>query len=631
MTEYRLQKALLTKGNNFTTAATRKKVSSYVAMKQAYFTKALAPRTVQLDNLVALADKQRATLSLVNPNPYTVITLGAYNYKPVVHNWIFHMEKLNVTNYIVLCADKQIYQEIDPGHAVLMDPTFKLNLTYVRAKKKKPISSRTRTTTKKRNTAIHSKSLAEAAAGLAGIRSSGDILEISRPDRSKKARVYKDGKLIMVMTPEPGSGDRSAESGPSVTNTIMKYSKNMLDFRRAESGKLARDRIALRNGIPDELDPAATADQSQQRRRKLEKIDGRPPPANVNSKSSLSKSTAKMFEKRLKTIGLEKGFSILMIIKHAAIDALLTAGHSVVWSDVDCIWMKRCAVDRVESLAQPKQTTIKPVKSALLSMTPSAEPIVDIASQQGLFPPETSDLLGTAVCTGFFVVNPTTGSLILIRSVKNAIIKQLASSKSGKGDQKTLNTVLMQIGGMKLGRGNLPKFLYGPSKITKQPREAMLKLDLKLLSLEEEHEGLVPFTVGFLPYDLFPRGDANLPTTAAVNEGTTTVASVKLTEKPKKITEAERQKLTSEMVQKNADEWDELHRDACIWHMYSQKKGDVKVESMRRDGVFLEENGDVDDDAEEDAEGTDADADDELKKEMLEAESQETGAAQSAL
>jgi hypothetical protein len=88
----------------------------------------------ELTKLVELADNQ----TIKNPNSkYTIITVGAFNYKPVVHNWVHHMNKLNISNYVVLCVDQLIYRELDPAHAILMAPTFHLNLTHVRMKKRK--------------------------------------------------------------------------------------------------------------------------------------------------------------------------------------------------------------------------------------------------------------------------------------------------------------------------------------------------------------------------------------------------------------------------------------------------------------------------------------------------------------
>jgi hypothetical protein len=528
-----------------------------------------------LVGLLELADNQ----TISNPNSkFTIITIGAINYKPVVHNWVRHMKRLNISNYIVLCADKLICEEMDPAHAILMAPTLRLNLTSARRWRQRRIPKRT----------------------------------------------YSGGK------PKVSSlSRRLLRTADTVTDTGFSGS-----------------------------------------------ITGSFVPSEFNSEQAL-----RIYRKRVRDIGLGRAFSVLMIIKHSAIYALLSAGHSVVWSDVDCLWIQRCAYDTVHALARP---TFREYYSAYLhnkgiqqanrvsnfnnysgpalrdrvsivhqlAQNHSHNPdFIDFASQQGLYPQEMSGIIGTAICTGFFVVNPTPAALLVIREVRNSIIRVLASAQGGMGDQNTMNTVLLKMAKMKRGKSQyvlstfsdsaledvvVDKFEYGPSATTGRPQDVMFKMKVLLdpnrhqqipapliRRRDEEDKKKLPFTVGFLPYDLFPRGDAGTHNVQQLQEQ----AQEQVLQRPaeyssawafslKRFAESAFYRASSAFQsapqkprpvvinttavlaatkQRNADEWNALSSKACIWHMYAQKTGDSKVESMQRDGVLADSRQEDDD------------------------------------
>jgi hypothetical protein len=512
----------------------------------------------ELLKLIAMADNQIIkNLS----SKYTVITVGAINYRPVVHNWIHHMKRLNVSNFIVICVDQLIYDELDPDHAILMTPLVHLNLTHVRVNRRQ------------------AKRRQKSTLGLP----TGEKRRLDNYENTESARS---------------------------------------DFQIDSSTRHNQPIVAT--------GPQATEQQ--------------------------------MYEDRLQSIGLDKAFSVLMVIKHSAIYALLSAGHSVVWSDVDCIWLRRCTLDYLDAFAKPlfgdyyqsyiadKETTDDrqlqgvinyslPVLQGRIGTIQKRfkqpdfrknDNFVDFVSQQGLHPSQMSELIGTAICTGFFVVNPTPGSLILIRAVRNSIVALLASSVQGSGDQKTLNTVLLDQARMYnkdkncvLSTSSSPvssemsspesqnvvgKFVYGPSLVTGHPKDEMLRMKVRIgtskafssvklmmkAGRRRSKNEVFPFTVGFLPYDLFPRGDGGVveykaPVHPEQIKDTADTEALQ----SRQIHFAQAGKLASTQ-QRNADEWNSLSSTACIWHMYSQKTGESKVESMQRDGVFVDVSGEDD-------------------------------------
>ncbi len=97
-------------------------------------------------------------------------------------------------------------------------------------------------------------------------------------------------------------------------------------------------------------------------------------------------------------------------LKLSAARKFLQANCSVIYSDVDAIWLK----DPIEHV-----------------LTADA----DIAFQPGSFPVETKETWGFAVCTGFFYLRPTANTLELSRQV---------SAQFDGSDQRTMNNILME-------------------------------------------------------------------------------------------------------------------------------------------------------------------------------------------
>jgi hypothetical protein len=542
-----------------------------------------------------------------NPgSKFTTITIGAVNYKGVVLNWVRHMKRLNISNYIVICVDQLIFEELDPLHALLMAPTFRLNL--------------------------------------------------SSPRRWK----YKRDKV----------------SKPSLTFSKTNESPTPI---RPESANVPNRRLRA----PPLEQPAST--ETRGYRIRNSKSDNASLAGRDRVRKSLSELKVRQnhrgFEKRIKNIGLGRAFNVLMITKHSVLYALLSAGHTVVWSDVDCVWLRPCAFDSLDALARPvfrdyyshylqergirqrnhhinhNNYSVSALRERIAvvrrmvtpSRTGAHTDYIDFASQQGLYPHEMSHIIGRAICTGLFAVNPTAASLLVIRSVRDAIISLLISAKDGMGDQKLMNTKLIGLAGIENGSYTLSassasakneatvgRIEYGPSSLTGRPQDELFQMKVLLTSDpfartrdEDAATERIPFTVGFLPYNLFPRGDAasgdlqqsherdpgqeqgRPPTKQSStwsfsfkNVAESIFLKARVTMNPSSVAELENppskivnvQAVIEATKQRNADEWKALSRSACIWHMYAQKTGESKVESMLRDGVLLDSVQEDDDD-----------------------------------
>lgn len=66
----------------------------------------------------------KAAAALVGSDNHIVVTSGDWKYRLVVVNWMIHMEKLNITEYVVLCYDQQLldlvgHWSVPGGHGVL--------------------------------------------------------------------------------------------------------------------------------------------------------------------------------------------------------------------------------------------------------------------------------------------------------------------------------------------------------------------------------------------------------------------------------------------------------------------------------------------------------------------------------
>lgn len=76
-----------------------------------------------LEQIVAHLD-ENIQKSAVNRSTFTtqaiVITAGTYSYQTSLLNWIYHVEKQGVKNYIVLCFDREIYNTVGSLHGVLL-------------------------------------------------------------------------------------------------------------------------------------------------------------------------------------------------------------------------------------------------------------------------------------------------------------------------------------------------------------------------------------------------------------------------------------------------------------------------------------------------------------------------------
>jgi hypothetical protein len=549
-----------------------------------------------------------------NPgSKFTVITIGAINYKGVVLNWVRHMKRLNISNYIVICVDQLIFEELDPLHALLMAPTFRLNL--------------------------------------------------SSPRRWK----YKRDKVS-----RPSLTFSKTKESPAPITTPIGPERTNLPNRRLRATPLEQ--------------PAST--ETRGYRIRNSKSDNASLVGRDRVRKSLSELKVRQnhrgFEKRIKNIGLGRAFNVLMITKHSVLYTLLSAGHTVVWSDVDCVWLRPCAFDSLDALARPvfrdyyshylqergirqrnhhinhnnysvsalRERIAVVQRMATPSRTGAHTDYIDFASQQGLHPHEMSHIIGTAICTGLFAVNPTAASLLVIRSVRDAIIGLLISATDGMGDQKLMNTKLIGLAGIENGSYTLSassasakneatvgRIEYGPSSLTGRPQDELFQMKVLLTSDpfartrdEDAATERIPFTVGFLPYNLFPRGDAASSASSDLqqsherdpgqeqgrpptkqsstwsfsfkNVAESIFLKARVTMNPSSLAELENppskivnvQAVIEATKQRNADEWKALSSSACIWHMYAQKTGESKVESMLRDGVLLDSVQEDDDD-----------------------------------
>lgn len=438
---------------------------------------------------------------------HIVLTIGASNYLPVIENWISHVEALNVSSYVVLCVDQELYNHLDPSHAVLMTPSFHLHLTAVASVKRK------------------SKNKSKRSSYLEALNRTGG------------------NKTHPTLFTRDAIGMKRGSK---------RSSKKEFQWTRASNMNVKTATVQRRLKM-----------KSKGRARAVRRKENT---SNIITSPTVWNSLA-MLSQRIEELGRTDGFSVLMIIKHAAILMLLKAGFSVVWSDVDCVWLRPCALTQLQQLIRNNATT-------------ASRLAVDIAGQQGMFPYEMSSVIGTALCTGFFLVNPTPLAQQLIEAVKMRLIYSIGMSM-GKGDQKTMNAVLFEVGDLRKYNKNGN---HGANR-NETNKQLYLHMHLKLASTSLFRGGsgnTAPvfkdstnmsdlrnsghnFVVAFLPYALFPRGDAR-------------------TDKQQTMNKTE---LTLAIVQRNIDEWAAYRENACIWHMYSSKSGQVKVNSMQRDGVLV--------------------------------------------
>ena len=66
----------------------------------------------------------KAAESIVSDDNHIIVTSGDWGYRLVVLNWMLHMDKLNITEYVILCYDKELLNLIGHwskpgGHGIL--------------------------------------------------------------------------------------------------------------------------------------------------------------------------------------------------------------------------------------------------------------------------------------------------------------------------------------------------------------------------------------------------------------------------------------------------------------------------------------------------------------------------------
>lgn len=113
------------------------------------------------------------------------------------------------------------------------------------------------------------------------------------------------------------------------------------------------------------------------------------------------------------------------VIRHIAIAELLQRNVSVVWTDVDCLWLR----------TDLYSTWLRPYSHSL-----------DIVGQMGLWPQAISEKYGAALCTGFFAVFSNQRSIALFRLV-TALIRggALNNKDSLQDDQLVVNIALQKL------------------------------------------------------------------------------------------------------------------------------------------------------------------------------------------
>jgi hypothetical protein len=467
-----------------------------------------------------------------------ITTIAAINYKSVVLNWIHHMNRLQVDNYLLICVDREIETVInDTRHTVLIEPFFRLHFA--------PTSQKTDNMNKKVNTMIMNK------------ESKFVHLKNNNNNKNKEfQRISKGKRHLSVKNDESDLGmlKQEIERRIVLTNPHLlgpsKHNKHML---------------------PRLVDFCF---------HKLEKINSRFP------------------------------FSLLMILKHTVLATLLQAedknsedGLAVVWSDADAVWLRPCVLDSIQAVVGSKR------KEA-----------IDFAAQQGLFPYEVSDIWGSAICTGLMIVNPTASSIRTFQLVRDKLLSLLMSKTSCgdgcKGDQKLLNYMLLRVTEPRhpadalISYGNLT---FDADTMQSSSMSSQLQIlrrqfidtngsinvaDINLDNVQAIQAlpaprtpvaNTQPLSIAFLPYQFFPRGDARTQTDMEANKGTSTSRNGPKHEpkqgRMKSNVEEQAEKMT--MMKRNWLEWGQSRSHACVWHMFALKSAGSKVDTMRRDGVYL--------------------------------------------
>jgi hypothetical protein len=503
----------------------------------------------QLQSLIASATTLKQTQLRTHPDnkPVIITTIAAINYKSVVLNWIHHMNRLQVDNYLLICVDREIETVInDTRHTVLIEPFFRLHFA--------PTSQKTDNMNRKVNTMIMNKE--------------SKFVRLNNNNNNKNKEFQRISK-----------GSRQLS---------VKYDEYELGAVRQEIER----RIVLTN--PHLLGPSK------------------------HNKDMLPRLVDFCFHK-LEKINSRFPFSLLMILKHTVLATLLQAkdknredGLAVVWSDADAVWLRPCVLDSIQAVVGSER------KEA-----------IDFAAQQGLFPYEVSDIWGSAICTGLMIINPTESSIRTFQLVRDKLLSLLMSKTSCgdgcKGDQKLLNYMLLRVTEPRypadalISYGNLT-FDAGTMQSSSMSSQLQIlrrqfidtngSINVADINLDNVQAiqalpaprtpvaNTQPLSIAFLPYQFFPRGDARTETDMEANtlkgatgpiKGTSTSRNGPNREpqqgRMKSNVEEQAEKMT--MMKRNWLEWGQSRSHACVWHMFALKSAGSKVDTMRRDGVYL--------------------------------------------
>jgi hypothetical protein len=433
-----------------------------------------------------------------------ILSIAAANYERVVLNYIQHMQRLSVSNYLIVCVDADIYRVInDTSHSILLETIIPLQFPTTSAPKQSTVTPANR-----------------KYSHIGENFFKNELKKISKQN-SRKGQ-YSRRQLEINDTSTAQRND-TALRAIILSKVLWHYSKQI-----------------------------ATEDRSSK------SVKGK----NKDSEAKIHLRYVDCFQNRLRRIVARYPFAILMLLKHSVISSLLAAGIAVVWSDIDCIWLNPCVLDTI-SVAQGRYQEQHHLSGSL-----------DFAAQQGLFPYDVSHILGASICTGLLIVNPTNASRIVFGSVRDSLLDSLLSKFCDcKGDQKVINTMLIEITDIQNVVQSSGKLIYGDDENSSlgtefQTRSASIRPSTaaKFEGFRRKVSNSLNLTFALLPYAQFPRGDAR---TGAQHTDSNIVAD----------------KLAYQMLQRNQQDWTQRKASACVWHMFALKTASNKIETMRRDGV----------------------------------------------
>ena len=312
-------------------------------------------------------------------------------------------------------------------------------------------------------------------------------------------------------------------------------------------------------------------------------------------------------------------FFAMMVAKYEAIRELTAQGFSVIWSDTDALWLRPCAYQQL---------------LGLMSRSPQGT-LADMAGQRGRQPVAISDLVGSCLCTGLFLTNPTSASSEVLAEVIDDIVEMTyVTTFEKRDDQALLNDIIYQRGGLYFQGGpQLRSFalpdkggakrkpyggrpMYGVNSsrgvdytfVNKTMTDGFVNSKGKRL----RQRGQQTFSLALLPYASFPRGVVSVPGSYYMN-ATDVAGKARANRKKPKLSQlraggedrsaddAPSSRNASEglsrqergflknvqtLSARQRSEWQLVRGDACVWHLISTKEGDDKVRSMLLDGVY---------------------------------------------